>query len=105
MQNGAPAHISKMAMEWLKDRFREKLISLKSEFIWPPRSPDLNHLHFYLWGCMKSGEKILATISQMKEQVKEIIVSIPVEILQRVIAEFSRRIRSCIIARGRIFEK
>ena len=26
MQDGAPAHTSKMAMEWLKDRFPEKLI-------------------------------------------------------------------------------
>ena len=33
MQDGAPAHTSKMAMEWLKDRSPEKLISLKSEFI------------------------------------------------------------------------
>ena len=53
MQDGAAAHTSKMAMEWLKDRLLEKLISLKSEFIWPSRSPDLNPLHFHLWGYMK----------------------------------------------------
>ena len=53
MQEGAPAHTSKMATEWLKDRFPEKLISLKSEFIWPPRSRDLNPLDFCLWGYMK----------------------------------------------------
>ena len=29
------------------------LISLKSEFILPPRSPNLNPLDFYLWGYMK----------------------------------------------------
>ena len=33
IQDGALAHISKMATEWLKDRFPEKLISLKEEFI------------------------------------------------------------------------
>ena len=33
MQDGAPDHTSKMTMEWLKDHFPEKLISLKSEFI------------------------------------------------------------------------
>ena len=44
---------TKMAMKWLMDRFPEKLISLKSEFIKPPRSPDLNLLNFYLWGYMK----------------------------------------------------
>ena len=53
MQDGPPAQTSKMAMKWLMDRFPEKLISLKSEFIKPPRSPDLNLLNFYLWGYMK----------------------------------------------------
>ena len=50
-------------------------------------------------------KKIPATISQMKVQVKEIIESIPAGILQRVIGEFSRRHRNCIVARGRLFEK
>ena len=46
-----------------------------------------------------------ATSSQMKEQIKEIIESIPAEILQRIIGEFNRRIRNCIVARWRLFEK
>ena len=59
MQVGASAHTSKMAMEWLKDHFPEKLISLKSEFIGP-------HIHqilttyIFIFGViwkMKSGEK------------------------------------------------
>ena len=41
----------------------------------------------------------------MKEQVKVIIESIPTEILQQVIGEFSRRIWNCIVARERLFEK
>ena len=46
----------------------------------------------------------------MNEQVKGIIESIPAEILQRVIGEFSRRwivfrIRNCIVARGGYLEK
>ena len=46
-----------------------------------------------------------ATITQMNEQVKEIIESIPAEILQRVIGEFSRCIRNYIVARGGLFEE
>ena len=30
------------------------MISLKSEFILSPRSPDLNPLDFYLWGYIKN---------------------------------------------------
>ena len=41
---------------------------------------------------MKSREKIHATIIQMKKQVKEIIVSIPIEILR----ELSCRIQTLL---------
>ena len=41
----------------------------------------------------------------MKDEVEDIIVLIPAEILQRVIGEFSRRIRNCIVDRKRLFEK
>ena len=54
---------------------------------------------------MKSEEKIPVIISQMKYQVKEIIVSIPAEFLQRVIGELSHRIQNYIAARRRLFEK
>ena len=54
---------------------------------------------------MKSEEKKNpATISQMMEQVKEIIESINAEIQQRVIGEISRCIRNCIVVRGRLHE-
>ena len=57
MQDGASSHTSRLAMDWLRNRFPNKLISLKSEFLsWPARSPDLNPLDFFLWGFMK--EKI-----------------------------------------------
>ena len=54
---------------------------------------------------MKSEEKNPVTISQMKEQVKEIIESINAEILQRVIGEFSRCIRNCVVAKEGLYEK
>ena len=50
ISNVAPVNTAKMAME---DRILEKLISLKLEFIWPLRSPDLNPSDFYLWGYIK----------------------------------------------------
>ena len=38
--------------------------------------------------------------SQGDQFIHQFIESIPAEILQRVIGEFSRRIRNCIVARG-----
>ena len=45
IQDGTPTHASKMAMEWLQDRFPEKLISLKSEFIWHPTFTRSDSVH------------------------------------------------------------
>ena len=60
----------------------------------------------YLWLHERlNQEKIPAMISQINGRVKEIIGSIPAEILHRVIGEFSCRIRNCIVTRGGLFEK
>ena len=48
---------------------------------------------------------VTVTVMPAKEQVKDIIELITVEILQRVIGQFSRRIRNCIVARGGFHEK
>ena len=40
-QNGAPPHIAKIVLNFLKDKFGERLISRNFEFFWPPYSLDL----------------------------------------------------------------
>jgi hypothetical protein len=34
----------------LKETFGRKFISFKPDKVWPPHSPDLNPLDFFLWG-------------------------------------------------------
>ena len=106
MQDGAPAHTSRMAMEWLEKRFPGRLISNKSDFIWPPRSPDLNPLDFFLWGYMK--EQIHraqpGSIAEVKQLIENFMASITEDLLQRVTGQFVSRIRRCIEANGGVFE-
>jgi len=52
------------------------------------KSKSFKFLSLGLYGKLNQ-EKIPATISQIHERVKEIIESIPAEILQRAIGEFS----------------
>ena len=106
MQDGAPAHTSRMSMEWLENRFPGRLLSNKSEFIWPPRSPDLNPLDFFLWGYMK--EEIHraqpGSITEVKQLIEKFMASITEDLLQRVTGQFVSRIRKCIEANGGVFE-
>ncbi|KAJ4425912.1 hypothetical protein ANN_27538 [Periplaneta americana] len=54
LHDGAPAHLSCTARRYLDRRFPDRWIGRGGPIAWPPRSPDLNPLVFYLWGHLKS---------------------------------------------------
>ncbi|KAJ4444666.1 hypothetical protein ANN_06463 [Periplaneta americana] len=54
LHDGAPAHFSRTARRYLDRRFPDRWIGRGGPIAWPPRSPDLNPLDFYLWGHLKS---------------------------------------------------
>lgn len=45
-QDGAPAHTAKKVQEWCKNSFPY----FWEKDVWPPSSPDLNPLDFFVWG-------------------------------------------------------
>ena len=49
MQDGAPAHCTKDAKEFLLEKFRGKVISRGIDIAWPAHSPDINQLDFHFW--------------------------------------------------------
>ncbi|XP_022170059.1 uncharacterized protein LOC111033573 [Myzus persicae] len=53
-QDGAPAHNARIVQELLRVRFGEKFIATHGPVEWPPRSPDLTPLDFFLWGHLKN---------------------------------------------------
>ena len=71
-QDGATPHTAKLSMDWLRERFPERLISSKSDFPWPPRSPDLNPLDFFFWGYMKNviWKSMVAFLNKLYMQKK-----------------------------------
>jgi hypothetical protein len=54
MHDGTPAHFSLVAREHLDETYRIRWIGRDGPILWPPRSPDLNPLNFFLWGYLKS---------------------------------------------------
>ena len=54
-QDGATAHTSLKAREWLTNQFGNKIISHHMEFPWPARSPDLFPLDYFQWGYVKEN--------------------------------------------------
>jgi hypothetical protein len=54
MHDGAPAHFSRAVRDVLNNTYRYRRIGRGGPTAWPPRSPDLNRLDFYLWEHLKS---------------------------------------------------
>lgn len=51
--DGAPTHFGNIVREHLNAMFGQHWIGRRGPTPWPPRSPDLTPLDFYVWGRMK----------------------------------------------------
>jgi len=57
--DGAPPHSPHNVRDWLDEHFPERWVGTNGPIAWPPRSPDLTPLDFFLWGHVK--ELVYAT--------------------------------------------
>jgi hypothetical protein len=58
MRDGAPVHFSRAVRGVLSNTCHDRRIG-RGHTAWPPRSPDLNPLHFYLWGHLFESSAFL----------------------------------------------
>jgi hypothetical protein len=103
-QDGAPAHTSKQAQEWLKRNCPEFV----SKDEWPPNSPDLNPLDFCVWGVMldkyhKHSPKP-SNVTELKTVLQEIWDSLPLTFIQKAVLAFRKRLQACVRSDGGHFE-
>ncbi|XP_023313209.1 uncharacterized protein LOC111693200 [Anoplophora glabripennis] len=108
MHDGAPAHFSLVARQYLDDEYQDRWIGRGGPHPWPPRSPELNCLDFFFWGHLKT--LVYATpvenVDQLRERIVascDIIRNTP-EIFLRVRQSMRRRIAACIEANGGHFQ-
>ena len=52
-QDEAPPHWGKKVREFLDQKFSNRWIGRGGPIFWPPRSPDITPLDFFLWGFVK----------------------------------------------------
>nr|XP_042901341.1 uncharacterized protein LOC122269952 [Parasteatoda tepidariorum] len=104
--DGAPAHFSIDVRNYLNATFGARWIGRGGPIPWPPRSPDLSSLDYFLWGHLKhlvyetpvdSDEDLVARISAAAG-VREIP-----GIFERVRQSLHRRCQACIASGGHKF--
>jgi len=103
-KDGAPAHTSRQAQEWI----RQNTPDFVNKFEWPPNSPDLNPLDFYVWGAMLHRYQQFVpkpkNVAELRGVLEAIWNDIPHESVQKAIVAFRKRLQACIKAQGGHFE-
>src|SRR5215469_8152841 len=52
--DGAPPHYTRHVRDYLNESFPNRWLGRGGPVAWPPRSPDLTPLDYYLWSHMKT---------------------------------------------------
>ncbi|XP_054015357.1 uncharacterized protein LOC128896179 [Hylaeus anthracinus] len=100
--DGAPAHYAASAKAYLNTAFQDSWIGRDDAVPWPPQSPDLNPLDFFLWGYLKN-EVYRQPVSTPKEVVARIhaaLVKLQPSILRNVQGAVIRRVTMCLKENG-----
>ena len=94
MQDGASPHFSCFVTEVLNERFPDAWIGRGGPIPWPPRSPDLSPLHFFLWRYIKNtvyAEKI-RNIQQLQERITSAVETVTRDMIQKTWHEIEFRL-------------
>ena len=74
---------------------------------WPPRSPDLTPLDFYLWGFIKTNVytyPMPKDLIQLRQRIKSVIEEITPATLKKVWGNLERRLVNTNKRKGKHFE-
>lgn len=101
-QDGAPPHFALDVRAYLDQTFPDRWIGRAGPLAWPPRSPDLNPLDFYLWGHIKTSvyRTKPRNIDELKQRITDSVAAIPAAHLHNAFREFEHRIRLIIVNNG-----
>lgn len=105
-QDGAPPHFVQPVRQFLDENFPHAWIGRRGHIEWPPRSPDLAPLDFFLWGHLKS--KIYATQPESLDDLRNRIINecrqITPQILSNVRERFQQNLFYCMEVNGAHFQ-
>ena len=105
-QDGAPPHYGIQVRRFLNQQFPDAWTGRRGPVEWPPRSPDLSPLDFYLWGHLKFMvyQVKIQDINHLKERITDAIRSIPSNVLMRVHQQWETRVNMCFENNGNHIE-
>jgi hypothetical protein len=85
----APPHFGAIVRTALDERFPGRWIGRGGPINWPPRSPDLTPMDFFVWGYIKVivySEEV-ESLPDLRRRTTAAIAAVPVDVLSRVWGE------------------
>lgn len=107
IHDGAPPHCTNLVNAFLDDTFQDQWVANNGPFKWPPQSPDMTPMDFFLWGYVKNKVYFhpLTTKLDCQERIRDTFNNLPPEFLQRATtSQVLIRINKCLEVNGRNFE-
>lgn len=106
-QDGCPAHYARAVRDYLNEEYPDRWIVRSGSILWPARSPDLNPVDIFYWGCIKEKvySKPIQNLSELRQKIDAASEEINARNFARLVKRsFVRRCRACIRAGGKQFE-
>ena len=101
-QDCAMCHTAEATLDVLRPVLEDRIISLKADVVWPPRSCDLTPLDYYLWDAIK--DRCYAdkpeTIDALKDNIREVIGEIQLHTIDNVLKNWTHRVGYSMASRG-----
>lgn len=106
-QDGCGPHNARVVRDYLDTRFPNSWMGTFGPVRWPPRSPSLSPLDYYLWGHMKDVVYSTPTnnIDHLRLKILTAFESIQQGTLQKAVDRMTKRINLCIQNQGGHFEQ
>jgi hypothetical protein len=101
VQDGAPAH--RVVTARLNELFGNRIVSLGQEHKWPPRSPDLTPLDFFLWGYIKGQvyKTLPANVDELQEWITNEFAALRwMRMARRAMRDMRTRAIKCVELEG-----
>ena len=93
-QDGAPPHWGLIVRDFLNETFPNRWIGRNGPTPWPPRSPDITPLDFFLWGYVK--DRVYRTpvrdVETLESRIIEVLATVNEEMLENTWREIEYRL-------------
>ena len=106
-QDGATAHTTRENLRYLEEFYDDRIISLRANPEWPPRSPDLTPLDFSVFGWMKDSiyKNRVHTLEELMDKITRFCnENLNEEVLQDIFENKKRRVALCLRENGQHFQ-